>query len=363
MKIPDPLDHPDIAPARDRVVGDLLRAARADQALEPSPERATRVRDHVRAAWSENVGRGPSFSTGRPSKTPWSKAPWLLAAALAMAVLGAAWFLRSHRDRPTATPTVVATVRSVTGTVLRAESRGAIGTALKVGDPLYEGDVLRTGIDRLAFSLVTPSGTAGTADVRIDRGAEVRLGTGGTIELDRGALYAQTGDAGGNRLLTIVTPFGTARDIGTRFAVRVSDQDFEVAVRDGAVEIATDTERHRADAGMAITLSTTGEAASRVIESFDPLWSWTAMLAPTFELDGASFDSFLTWLRRESGWSIRFRDPDLERAARGWQMHGPVIENMRLEEALALALGPNELEFEIDDGVVTIGETNRTNGR
>ncbi len=63
--------------------------------------------------------------------------------------------------------------------------------------------------------------------------------------------------------IEIRTALGTARDVGTRFEVRLGDGALRVRVRDGVVEVDHAGETHEAGAGAELTLDAAGTPARR----------------------------------------------------------------------------------------------------
>ncbi|HSF44150.1 MAG TPA: FecR family protein, partial [Thermoanaerobaculia bacterium] len=162
----------------------------------------------ARSAWQSEVRRRSRASARRPV--------WALAASLAAVLavaLGAVWWRASQSGL--LPPTVFVQVEAVTGSVdLEAEAPRRIAE----GDTIPIGAALRSGGGRASLRL--PDGTV----VRLDEDTRVRLASAVALELERGAIYADT-ESG---TLEVRTPLGTVRDIGTRFAVRLAEPALRV---------------------------------------------------------------------------------------------------------------------------------------
>ncbi|HKR66010.1 MAG TPA: FecR domain-containing protein [Thermoanaerobaculia bacterium] len=81
------------------------------------------------------------------------------------------------------------------------------------------------------------------ATLRIDGETRIRLDANAHATLERGTLFFESHTHTG---VTIDTPFGAVRDIGTRFELRVGEHDLHVRVSEGMVDV----RGTRADAGM-----------------------------------------------------------------------------------------------------------------
>ncbi len=153
--------------------------------------------------------------------------------------------------------------------------------------------------------------------------------------------------------LEIWTPLGTARDIGTRFEVRVDDDTLRVRVRDGVVDVENASRSHRAEAGTEVRLEE-GRVERAPLPTHGAVWDWTVAIAPAFALDGATLAHFLAWLERESGWQVTWASDDLARGAPEIDLFGPEIEHMSPDQALEAVMAITGLEAHREGNVVTV---------
>lgn len=272
----------------------------------------------------------------RTPAAPRSVPRWLpLAALLALALGLAAWWAVSQR---VAAPPVVARVEAVEGRLALGEGGGR---TLAAGDQIERGALLCTG-------------ERGHATLRLDGGTELRVagesclraGAGDRVDLVRGALYA---DTGGAAALTVDTRFGSVRDIGTRFIVRLLDEAVAVAVREGAVLVAGE---HRAAAGEGLVVRR-GGAERRRVPAWGEEWAWVVEAAPGFEIEGRTLADFLAWTERETGWRVRWADPALAAEAGGIVLHGD-LGPLRPDEAPFAVLPGAGLEGRLEPGVLVV---------
>jgi FecR-like protein len=234
--------------------------------------------------------------------------------------------------------TVVATVERVEGSAGRD-----VSTVVRAGDRIETDATGRLGL-RLT----------GGVSVRIDRWSQTRLSSSGTIELRAGALYVDSGQ--GAPHLTIATPFGIVRDIGTQFEVRMATSSLRIRVRSGIVQVQRGTAVSSAGAGTELTLTADG-AASRSVEPFGPEWAWTAALGPAFAIEGKSLSAFLEHLSREHGWRLVYGDAKLGRQASGIILHGS-IGDVSATDALASVLATTGLGYRLEAGELFVTRSN-----
>ena len=134
---------------------------------------------------------------------------------------------------PSAPPPVVARVERVQGAI-----DDAAGVRLAVASTVSVGDRLSTRTGQIALRL------ASGGSLRIGPRSEVVLTGVDTAELVSGALYFDSERRRGGAEFSVTTPFGTVRDVGTQFVMRLDGErgGLDVGVRDGRVVLTT-TER------------------------------------------------------------------------------------------------------------------------
>jgi ferric-dicitrate binding protein FerR (iron transport regulator) len=147
------------------------------------------------------------------------------------------------------------------------------------------------------------------------------LTSANVLELETGAVYIDTGidGAGG---LEVRTTYGVARDIGTQFETRLADERLSLVVREGEVLFTGEGGKYRAGAGVALSLGPDGGVTRSRVEASDPRWSWASSAAPPFDIEGRSLAEVLAWVARETGWTVRYEDDELERSAAQILTHG-----------------------------------------
>ncbi len=338
--------------ARGDAVGELLRLA---EVPEISPERTARHRTLARAHWQRKV-------RARARRRRWTRG---LAAAAVLGLALGLWQITQHQS--TVSPATTARIPEATATepatgqpirpVARLSAlagpvhRGVAGDATaSLGDEIDAGAVLETGAgSRAAFQL------AGGHELRLDVDTRLRLVSDRVLALERGAVYVDSRAAPSS--LEIRTTLGTARDVGTRFEVRLDDGSLRVRVRDGVVEVDQGGETHAAETGAELTLDAAGTLARRAIEIYGPAWRWSLEVAPAFDLEGRSLREFLAWVTRETGWRLRL-DPAVAAAAAAVTVSGN-IDGLAPDEALDVVLPITGLRHRVAGGELIV-EPERT---
>src|SRR5687767_2301466 len=314
----------------DAVVRGLLRQPRP---VAVDGARAARVRGAVHAAWKD----------GAHGTRNWNRRIALAAAAvLAFAIaLPLANWLR-ERGAPQAP---IASTLFVTGeVVLRLDGQARAG---RVGEELLAGTRITTHGGRAAIVL------ANGVELRLDSNTDMTLESEGSLSLARGALYLDSSHRTAPPETVAIAARGSViRNIGTRYEVRLSDQELRVRVRDGRVEVSGAFGMREADRGGQLSVTSSGIVSGRApISGAD--WDWIVRAIRPPQLEGRPLPEFLAWAEREGGRPIRFADPALEKANRGTIVYG-AIESLTVDEALDVVLPSCGLARRTGGDVITI---------
>jgi ferric-dicitrate binding protein FerR (iron transport regulator) len=223
-------------------------------------------------------------------------------------------------------PVIAGTLTTTAGSVWIDERPAAAGTAVPAGA------TLRTSEDgRAALRL------ASGADLRTDVGTDLRFTAAAAISLARGAVFFDSGTATGPRLIEVETPLGVARDVGTRFEVRLVGGDMRVRVREGRVDVATGAASLSATAGVELVAAPDRSIARHSAPVTGTDWDWVTLAAQPFEIEGRTLQEFLAWVSREGGWQTTFATDALARSAPPIVLRGS-IGRVTPREALELVL-------------------------
>ena len=302
-------------------------------------ERVARVRTAVHGAWrDEYVARQARKRSGAAgSRSPCCSPRRLPSSSrLRFGVRSA----RRHRY-------LVAHVDQIMG---QATGSPAPFTA---GGAVMSGSTVTTSDGTLAMTL-----TSGV-HLRLDASSTARVDSATDVALERGAVYVDSAGAHptqpGASAISIHTPAGLVRDVGTRFQVRIEARldglGMRIRVRDGQVRI-TDANgvNDRADAGEELLVNPDGSLGRRPIAATGTDWAWAERAAPPFSVDGKTLGAFLDWVSREGAWTVTFADRRLSEAARTTVLHGrpDLLKGLTPAEALDVVLPACRLRHRVD---------------
>ena len=323
----------------DAVVRNLLRQPRA-AAVDAA--RAARVRPAVHAAWKDAAGGTRHWKRG------------IALAAAAVLVFAIAFTVNSLRDRGVAhAPAAMASTQFVTSEVV-FEHDGQTRPA-RVGDALMPATRITTHGGRAAIVL------ANGIELRLDANTDLTLDAEGSLSLARGALYLDSSQRTAPPETVAIVARGTViRNIGTRYEIRLSDQELRVRVRDGRVEVSSAFGMRQADGGGQLRVTSSGIVSSRAPTSGAD-WDWIVRAVRPPQLEGRPLPEFLAWAEREGGRPIRFADPALERANTATIVYG-AIESLTVEEALDVVLPSCGLARRTEGDVITIVAADEARG-
>lgn len=311
-----------------------------------SPDAESRVYDRVHGEWLASTGKPDGArvygrvhrewrrSSARSKLRRWGL-PFALAASAVLAVL---IFMPPARVPPLPI-----------GTVVKVVNGGAGGGDFALGDAVLAGETLSTGAGQGLSLLLTQS-----ESLRIAENTVLRMEAKNRFALVNGRVYADTGEFvyrdGG---LLIETPMGSVRDIGTQFAVSLGSGRLDVAVREGRVDVQSETEEFAALAGERLRL---GQGASAVVEAVsrsDEYWDWATALAPSYDSRGKSVLDVLKWAARETGQELDFQDDELRMAAMRAELGGSV-SGFTPAEAIKSALATTSFQYRIESDRIVI---------
>jgi ferric-dicitrate binding protein FerR (iron transport regulator) len=188
----------------------------------------------------------------------------------------------------------------------------------------------------------TASLTWGDATLRLDGGTRVRIVSTRELSLERGAVYVDSNRSG----VTIRTPIGAVRDIGTQFEVRLAGDRMRVRVREGRIDLQQGSATHSATAGIELDSDVHGVVTKRSIPRNGAEWNWVMRAAPPIRLDGRTLAEVVATVTREEGVTPVWSD-SAARAAASIRLHG------------TMPLAPDEA---LDSALVASGLTARTAG-
>lgn len=288
------------------------------------------IRKAARREWLE-MSATPIFE-GRSRRT------LLALAASLLVVITAVWLFRTE-GRPQIAPGV-ATIELLRGEIETLAAGDRLGPGTELSTPATTAPVTR-------LALRMGSGHS----VRLDSDSRIVLASATRIELEHGAVYVDSGVAGSASGLEIGTRLGTVREIGTQFEVRV-DGTIRVRVREGSVTLSRGGRTFSASRGEQLMVDHRGEVDRSAVPVTGAEWSWVLETAPLPDTEDRSLATYLDWASRETGWPVRYEDPELE-AMSSETVYGS-FEDLTPEQVLQATLASSGLGYRIEDGTLIV---------
>ena len=191
----------------------------------------------------------------------------------------------------------------------------------------------------------------GGKTVRLDVNSSLNVKSDGTLMLERGGIYFDSGKSGSP--LALQTNMGIVRDIGTQFEVRVSENSMRIRVREGLISLDRNGFVRPASECTELAIDPDGKASTTKIDKYGPQWSWVSQVAPDFHMEGRTLTEFLRWVTRENGWTLQFETSAIELRARSTVLHGS-IRGFFPEQTPDIVLPVCRLNYTLLNGVFTV---------
>jgi ferric-dicitrate binding protein FerR (iron transport regulator) len=214
--------------------------------------------------------------------------------------------------------------------------------------PLTGGTKLRTLAGGRAVLMLQ-----GGASLRLAAETEVMLDAPGRLYVRQGMIYVDSGQGARTARLEIVTPAGTARDLGTQFELQVAGAALRLRVREGSVAIDRGGGPVTGNAGEQISIDGLGAVERASIAADAVEWRWAEDLAPTPDIDGQPAAALIAWVARETGRRLHYESPDVEQRAATVILHGN-IRHLEPLAALDAMLATTDLEYVVDGDTMEI---------
>ena len=218
--------------------------------------------------------------------------------------------------------------------------------------PLTRGTKLRTLAGGRAVLMLQGGGSLRLAAV-----TEVMLDAPGRLYVRQGTIYVDSGTDARTARLEIVTPAGTARDLGTQFELQVAGAALRLRVREGSVSIDRGGEPVTGTAGEQISIDVLGAVERESIATDSAEWQWADALAPTPDMDGQPATALIAWVARETGRRLRYESPVVEQRAATVILHGN-IRHLEPLAALDAMLATTDLEYVVEGDTMEIRARN-----
>jgi ferric-dicitrate binding protein FerR (iron transport regulator) len=308
-----------------------------------------------RAAAFERVHADWRAATNRPARR-WTPLRTGLAASLA-AVLVAGTLWAGRAAAPAGAEIAVA--MTVSGPELAVGGARWIdrwrspAQALQVGAKVRADDVLTTGPASAALLRVGPVLT-----LRVAPQSQLRFDGVDRVTLLRGQVYVDSNSAlGVATALTVATPLGDVRHLGTRYLVRADADAIEVGVRDGRVRLSGRAPGVAAEAGAGerLRLATqVGSVERSALAGDDPAYAWLAAIPAPVDIEGQTLADFLAWYAAETGRDVVLGSGAQDEPLRDVRLSGSVA-GLTPERALETVAAVTDLTVVRNPGGVQVG--------
>jgi ferric-dicitrate binding protein FerR (iron transport regulator) len=246
------------------------------------------------------------------------------------------WLVNSPHS---ASNEIVASVERVSGMAQSMDAKQQMHM-LVADAPVREHDVITTATDaRVAIKL-----GPGLA-IRVDQNSQLQFSDAHHLTLRSGAVFIDSKPSQPNlpRLLIVTTPFGEVRHVGTQYESRLMPGALRIRVREGRVELESNSGNMRVQAGEQVVLSK-GNISRTTVRSTDREWSWTQQITPLYAIENHTLDEFLNWQARETGRELVYATAAAGQAARETILHGS-IAGLTPEAALPVVLSTTQFKL------------------
>ena len=316
----DPDNSSDLSEAR---IAEILQ--KVSPRNKPSAEMTAGIKANVKDAWQQEVSR--HAATQRRNR-------WVAVAASVCIAVGAGFLLNTE---PTQTsPGLLA---QVVGTIeYRADDRSQWAPANLATKFTPNTEIRSYSGSFAALSL------ANGMTLRLDESSLVRLDSDAQVYLTQGGIYAESDKTLIDQSLTINTEFGSARDIGTEFEVRVNPDHWRVQVREGLVNINDQQFIATAKAGERLVIAKDQTIEREPLSPSDSSWQWTHQVHQPFAIEGASLSAYLAWWSDETGRRIIFKNDEDQLAAGRTILHGS-MKDLSVADSLLVVLSTTDFEL------------------
>jgi ferric-dicitrate binding protein FerR (iron transport regulator) len=194
---------------------------------------------------------------------------------------------------------------------------------------------------------------AGGESLRIAPATEVMLDGPRRFYVSRGTVYVDSGGRPAASRVEVVTPAGTARDVGTQFELHVEGTRLRLRVREGSVVVDRGGQSLTGHAGEQLSIDDFGGVAREPVSADADVWQWAEGVAPVPDIDGKPATQLIAWAARETGRRVRYESPLVEQRAARVILHGR-IENLAPLAALEAMLATTDLEYVLEGDTMEI---------
>lgn len=301
------------------------------QRREPPEEMAMRVRSAVKTAWAEET----AMQSNRRR---------LQIAASVVVAAGALALFQLMPSDP-----VAETVARVDSSL---EALSIAGRGKEDWQPLNSAG-LAEGSRLRASSPVSISFSNGM-NVRLNANTGVTVDSSNQVSLTTGTVYLDSYDKPADVSFAVVTPHGTARDIGTQFMVSTTPVSWSIQVREGEVQMRDGDQVVQLAQGDSASIDQTDNLTRSQVSPGDASWQWTEKVRPVYVIEGKPLEEYLSWVARETGRTVSYGSDEARQMARTTRLGGS-IDHLRAGESLKYVMPSTTMEvLESEENVILV---------
>ncbi len=288
------------------------------------------IRSEVENTWLEVVAK-------RKARRYWVYSGSMAASIVALTMLVLSLQISIFDDKASINGAQIAQVVMFDGS-------GTINdSGLHHGRTLVSGDHIQTESGHLTIQLYDQT------LVVLSANTDLTLSNHNTLQLTAGKIYLDSPDI--NTSVTVITPWGNVRDIGTQYEVAVSANELQLAMRSGKVVMELDDKTLYASVfeglGDVVSVDTNNDIQKSTMSPSDPYWSWTHKALSDFDVNNQSVFEVLEWVHRVTGKNIVFATDDVQRLAHETTLAGGKLSPAHVENSLPMLLGSTLLSAKI----------------
>jgi FecR protein len=293
----------------------------------------------MKQRWADAFGEQLAHEVQRRKRRRWiGISIGIAAAALAGITLNSPPSL----ETPPAVPVMAATVRQIEGTLHHVAPSG-VREEMLVDKPIYTDQSIATDADSAAR--IDYRG----AELRMDKATRVRFHRD-RLELVHGRMYVdsapgQSSSTHGARI-TLTAGAITLRNTGTQFQVSRERDEVITLLREGSLELQSNTERRTAqsnDGARSLRFDPTHGFRETPAPSTGPQWDWIQRLTMNYAVEGVAVAEFLGRAAREAGMRLEYADEAARQHAERTLLHGE-LPGVTPQQAIDIVLATNRLQ-------------------
>jgi len=314
-----PAQEQDQAPSQSDALPELLRHV---QARENAPEQTKqRIKHQLKVHWQEK------------NKQRHKVKPWLMFGSMATAMSLIIGIVFTQITMTTNVMLTAVYLENVQGVV---KTSGLNNT----NQELASGAMVETFADGYATLTLQTGG-----NLRLNHNSQLIINENNEFTLSYGTVYFDSGFKQGKKMpITLHTIHGNIQDIGTQFEVSSNRDEIQISVREGQIDLDSGDSVKSLHAGYQLVSDKEGRFKQLEISPTSANWQWVNNAAPKFMLEGKDLHQFLTWISREHGLTLVFKNNHIEKLSKVVTLHGD-INNLTLKQALATVFSTTELKY------------------